>query len=69
MTTKRDMYSSFRAPKLLLLDLLDEKLFCCITCPKVLLSDHLLKDSDLQTRNVHREDKSFRDMYVICQKE
>ncbi|CAD5176413.1 unnamed protein product [Musa acuminata subsp. malaccensis] len=37
--------------------------------PKVLLSDHLLKDSDLQTRNVHGEDKSFRDMYVICQKE
>ncbi|THU74861.1 hypothetical protein C4D60_Mb04t37870 [Musa balbisiana] len=44
-------------------------LFCCITCPKVLLSDHQLKDSDLQTRNVHHEDKSFRDMYVICRKE
>ncbi|CAL9090035.1 unnamed protein product [Musa textilis] len=31
-----------------------------------LLLHHLLKDSDLQTRTVH---KSFRDMYVICQKE
>ncbi|KAJ8513862.1 hypothetical protein OPV22_004296 [Ensete ventricosum] len=32
-------------------------------------SDRLLKeDSDLQTRKVHHEDKSLRDMYVICQK-
>ncbi|URD96927.1 hypothetical protein MUK42_30994 [Musa troglodytarum] len=56
---QRHAVARFRAPKLLLPDLLDEKSTVASPAPKCFSSDHLLKDSDLQTRTVHREDKSF----------